>query len=269
MRPPRRRRRRPGLTHDRNPNAPAPPTHRRTARPSPAAQRRAATGLPGPTARRGKRRRGSRGGKNRKRPAGTGADGDRSAGERPAGDARDASPAGERSPGRAPHVPGDRRDERAASDRGLTTEDVAAEARTEAGLGEADPADVAKPRIGDTRPAPPGASAAGGVPGTDRNPVAARGPARRASAAAGADAVAVVRVARARTAARAAVVTGAIGDDDGFDIEQLDEETLERRRGRTRKGRPTGRYQMIVHTGDDGTIQMGVLEGRVARSSTT
>ena len=45
-------------------------------------------------------------------------------------------------------------------------------------------------------------------------------------------------------------------------LEDLDEETLERRRGRTRKGRPTGRYQMIVHVGDDRTIQMGVLEGR-------
>jgi ribonuclease E len=58
-------------------------------------------------------------------------------------------------------------------------------------------------------------------------------------------------------------VTSRIPEDDGGSVlDDLDEETLERRRGRTRKGRPTGRYQMIVHTGPDGTIQMGVLEGR-------
>ncbi len=58
------------------------------------------------------------------------------------------------------------------------------------------------------------------------------------------------------------MVTAAIPDDDGSVLDDLDEETLERRRGRTRKGRPTGRYQMIVHVGADRTIQMGVLEGR-------
>ena len=67
---------------------------------------------------------------------------------------------------------------------------------------------------------------------------------------------------RRRRARGGAVVTSTIADDDGFDLDQLDEETLERRRGKTRKGRPTGRYQMIVHTMTDGTIQMGVLEGR-------
>ena len=57
-------------------------------------------------------------------------------------------------------------------------------------------------------------------------------------------------------------MTASIPDDDGSVLEDLDEETLERRRGRTRNGRPTGRYQMIVHVGADRTIQMGVLEGR-------
>ena len=57
-------------------------------------------------------------------------------------------------------------------------------------------------------------------------------------------------------------MTSQITDDDNSVLDDLDEETLERRRGKTRKGRPTGRYQMIVHVGNDRTIQMGVLEGR-------
>ncbi|MGH9222454.1 MAG: Rne/Rng family ribonuclease, partial [Acidimicrobiales bacterium] len=41
----------------------------------------------------------------------------------------------------------------------------------------------------------------------------------------------------------------------------LDEETLERRRGRERKGRPIGRYMMCVHSRPHAT-QIAVLEGR-------
>src|SRR6202012_1099285 len=41
----------------------------------------------------------------------------------------------------------------------------------------------------------------------------------------------------------------------------VDEETLERRRGRERKGRPVGRYLMVVHSGPVAT-QIAVLEGR-------
>ena len=41
----------------------------------------------------------------------------------------------------------------------------------------------------------------------------------------------------------------------------VDEETLERRRGRERKGRPVGRYTMVVHVLDKAT-QIAVLEGR-------
>jgi ribonuclease E len=52
---------------------------------------------------------------------------------------------------------------------------------------------------------------------------------------------------------------------------ELDEETLERRRGRERKGRPVGRYTMVVHSrkiaaaqsGKDASVtQIAVLEGR-------
>jgi len=42
---------------------------------------------------------------------------------------------------------------------------------------------------------------------------------------------------------------------------ELDEETLERRRGRERKGRPVGRYLMAVHVTPELT-QIAVLEGR-------
>jgi ribonuclease E len=42
----------------------------------------------------------------------------------------------------------------------------------------------------------------------------------------------------------------------------LDDETLERRRGRERKGRPIGRYLMVVHSQQSAT-QIAVLEGRV------
>jgi ribonuclease E len=41
----------------------------------------------------------------------------------------------------------------------------------------------------------------------------------------------------------------------------LDDETLERRRGRERKGRPVGRYLMAIHT-RPGATQIAVLEGR-------
>ena len=42
---------------------------------------------------------------------------------------------------------------------------------------------------------------------------------------------------------------------------ELDEETLERRRGRRRKGRPVGRYMMLVQVRPEAT-QIAVLEGR-------
>jgi ribonuclease E len=42
---------------------------------------------------------------------------------------------------------------------------------------------------------------------------------------------------------------------------ELDEETMEKRRGRERKGRPVGRYQMCVHV-RPGATQIAVLEGR-------
>jgi ribonuclease E len=42
---------------------------------------------------------------------------------------------------------------------------------------------------------------------------------------------------------------------------ELDEETLAQRRGDSRKGRPVGRYSMVVHVQDD-TTHIAILEGR-------
>jgi ribonuclease E len=86
-----------------------------------------------------------------------------------------------------------------------------------------------KPQIGDTRPAP--AADEEPSPGAKRR--------RR-------------RGGRGRsTGGRASVDTTAA----------IDEEILERRRGRERKGRPVGRYLMLVHVRPHAT-QIAVLEGR-------
>src|SRR5437879_166397 len=51
-------------------------------------------------------------------------------------------------------------------------------------------------------------------------------------------------------------------DAAAVSLDELDDTALERRRGRTRKGRPAGRYMMAVHVRDDRTTHIGVLEGR-------
>ena len=51
---------------------------------------------------------------------------------------------------------------------------------------------------------------------------------------------------------------GAVPEDDSA---EMDAEAQERRRGRERKGRPIGRYLMVVHTQPQAT-QIAVLEGR-------
>jgi ribonuclease E len=53
-----------------------------------------------------------------------------------------------------------------------------------------------------------------------------------------------------------------LGVDDAVPMEELDDTVLERRRGRTRKGRPAGRYMMCVHVRDDRRTHIAVLEGR-------
>jgi ribonuclease E len=188
-----------------------------------------------------RRRRGSRGGRNRRKPKTAPA---------PAGAAaEDASEAGE-----------DYTD--APADRGLTTEDVAADAREEAGLAEAeagavtpDAADApaaAKPRIGDTRPAP-ATSGDGAKPRTRRRRRGGRGRGRGRGSGNAATAT-------AETTTEA--VRADLGAEDAISLEELDDTALQRRRGRTRKGRPAGRYMMGVHVRDDRRTHIAVLEGR-------
>src|SRR5262249_17876788 len=196
---------------------------------------RAAAGGAGTPRRR--RRRGSRGGRNRRKPKAAAA---------PAGAAaKDPADAGE-----------DYTD--AAADRGMTSEDVAADARVEAGLADAEPGAVtateapasAKPTIRDPRPPPASASSGDGT--TTRKRRRRRGGRGRGRARSGDSGAAAPEAVQADLGAADAAVT----------LEELDDTALQRRRGRTRKGRPAGRYMMAVHVRDDPTTHIGVLEGR-------
>src|SRR5438552_10921841 len=153
------------------------------------------------------RRRGSRGGRNRKRPASGAA-----AVETPSDDADPRPELPERMSENRPSVE--------AAERAL----------------------IRKPQIGDSRPAP--ARPPDLPPGPDGGDAPAPARKRRRRGGRG-------RGAGSRTAEVAR-------EEDPV---ELDEETLERRRGRERKGRPVGRYLMCVHVRPNAT-QIAVLEGR-------
>jgi ribonuclease E len=214
-----------------------------------------------------RRRRGSRGGRNRRKPA--------TAGTARGDDYHDA-----------------------AADRGLTTEDVAADALEDAGLrrppdgevphdtarGASTPA--ARPKIGDTRPAPASAPKPAtrestgergdrdrgngergergndergngeGTTTTRRRRRGGRGRGRGGSGSGGGGGT------RPAAAASEPVVADLGITEGGVDLDALDDDVLERRRGRTRKGRPTGRYMMCVHVRRGHATQIAVLEGR-------
>jgi ribonuclease E len=186
-----------------------------------------------------RRRRGSRGGRNRTK----------SARPTPAGDDHTA----------------------AAADRGLTTDDVAADAKEDAGLtGAGTAGDVGasptpgRPKIGDTRPAPKaaegrdesgGGDANGRPTSTRRRRRGGRGRGRGGRGGGGGGAAPGTSVKD--------VVEADLGVGDSATALELDDDVLERRRGQTRKGRPAGRYLMCVHVHpDSGTTHMAVLEGR-------
>jgi ribonuclease E len=259
-----------------------------------------------------KRRRGSRGGRNRKKPAGASASrstpaeagsGARGNG-RPAGaddrvraarddDDLDGLDDGPDDDGDDVDRPDDWNDARA--DRGFTADDVGAEARIDAGLAAAPTGAPERPRIGDTRPAPvsPGTgtvppppprparpSVASGTPTGDgvdtgdappKRKRRRRGGRGRGKGGQGGNGAGAATAPPGRPATQ--VVGGAkhatgfveghlIDGDEGFDLDTLDEKTLERRRGQTRKGRPTGRYQLVVHVEPNGRSHIAVLEGR-------
>jgi ribonuclease E len=105
---------------------------------------------------------------------------------------------------------------------------------------------VRRPKIGDSRPAPlpadAGSEARNGREGKDTRDTKDAGRKRRRTSSS------------TRAPARSFVGTGLAPIE-------LDAETLERRRGKERKGRPAGRYLMCVHVAP-GLTQIAVLEGR-------
>jgi ribonuclease E len=218
----------------------------------------------GPPKRR--RRRGSRGGRNRRKPAGAGAGTDTGANARSA-----ARPATDDNESDGPH------DYTAAeADRGMTTDDVADEALEEAGLSH-----TGRPKVGDSRPTPPGSA-------TDKPRIGDSRPAPAEPAAgngsgngswSGSDGTTAPKRRRRRGGrgrgrgrggagegrqpqiAAGEVVHADLGVGESPVVE-VDDDVLERRRGRTRKGRPAGRYLMCVHVLEGGHTHIAVLEGR-------
>ncbi len=193
-----------------------------------------------------RRRRGSRGGRKRSKPRTDG----RSPDEPAAADNASLSPTAPRSSGppaaagdgdhdRMPELPDLHREGRPAS----------VEAAAKAVVRKASPPGApAKPKIGDTIPADLVRTAEPAMPAEDGGDGGKRRRRRRGG--------------RGRS-------SGSGGGQQGRPVEaviahepvELDEETIERRRGRERKGRPVGRYMMTVHVTPKAT-QIAVLEGR-------
>jgi ribonuclease E len=214
-----------------------------------------------------RRRRGSRGGRNRRKPGSAG-----SGGSQPA-----SAPSDPSDPSGDTDAPGDWRD--AAADRGLTSDDVTAVAREDAGLADDaagsaasvrsidDRAAPEKPQIGDTRPAPDNPDATkqeGAKAGGRRRRRGGRG--RRGGGGGGGGRGGGGRGPDENGAAVSTaddVVHADLGVGDAVAVDDLDEATRARRRGRTRKGRPAGRYLMCVHVRPDGHTHIALLEGRV------
>ncbi len=218
-----------------------------------------------------RRRRGSRGGRGRKKPA-TGAGGGPATGE----SARVTI-----SPDSRPMSGGEDWTD-AAADRGLTAEDAGDQAREDAGLAERGASgrtprpprpQAAPPRVGDSRPGTP--SPAAGDEDAPKKRRRRRG-GRGRSKTGGAERVDGPRPDGARPAGGGGrrspapvpryVDAGLPLTDVDVDgtalLDSLDDETRLRRRGTHRKGRPAGRYLMVVHQRDDGIAHIAVLEGR-------
>ncbi|HEY0519941.1 MAG TPA: Rne/Rng family ribonuclease [Ilumatobacteraceae bacterium] len=218
-----------------------------------------------------KRRRGSRGGRNRKRPAGSNAD--------DAEDAEDDDEASDDIDGldevegeaAATNAPGTAVVAAASVDSEPELPKRIAEGRATGAA--ADRALVRKPQIGDTRPAP--AVAAAATSAVVAKPVQQRGERSRndrtksdkpkgdrvqpaaARAAAADDDQAASDAAKKK---RRRGVKGPKPAAGSAEVD-LDADTIERRRGRERNGRPIGRYLMAVQVRPSLT-QVAVLEGR-------
>ncbi len=185
-----------------------------------------------------RRRRGSRGGRNRRKSTTTAGTDDHPA------DADADAEAGD------------------PPDRSMTSEDVGETAREEAGIegppriGDRPPAPT-RPRIGDTRPAPAAGESATDAPRSPRR----RRRGGRGRNRSGAGTTAATPPAPRGRSTTADVVQADLGIGD-VPLTALDDDILERRRGRTRKGRPAGRYLMCVHVLEGGHIHIATLEGR-------
>jgi ribonuclease E len=208
-----------------------------------------------------RRRRGSRGGKGRRRPVGTSTNGEGPDDAQDADDGYDADDAED----------ADDTDDADDADSGIEGPDLET-AAAESGTSRPDDVElpersiegrvqdpvvaaevlVRKPQIGDTRPAPPTPA------GRATRPVARAGAAAK-KAPADDDGNGNGAKGKRRRKSSRAVGTEAKGHPAGPPA--LDEEVLERRRGRERKGRPVGRYLMCVHVRPE-LVQIAVLEGR-------
>jgi ribonuclease E len=221
-----------------------------------------------------RRRRGSRGGRKRSKPRAEAADGDTgdSAGDSTTGEA--AAAGSGRNPSELPDL--------AREGRPATVE-----AADKALVRKATPAGApAKPKIGDTRPAPatepeapkePRSGRRRGRGGRSSNGDKARNGTSAAPAAKADNEGEPGSGRRRRRRGRGgggggggtATGSGQVRTRGGQPIEaflpsgggDLDDEGLDRRRGRERKGRPVGRYMMCVQVNEKAT-QIAVLEGR-------
>ena len=196
------------------------------------------------------RRRGSRGGRNRPRPRPDGAPGDSAD--------TDGGATGSSDP-REPELPDLPREGRPAT---VEAADASLVRRPE-------PAEARKPQIGDSMPAPAGApggppsdsgTAGDGTPkrkrrrgGRNRSGGSGGGEGRPGGGQQGGNrSGGQSRDGRRSDPVQAVLPTGGV---------DLDDDILEARRGRERKGRPVGRYLMCVHV-DPKATQISVLEGR-------
>ncbi|HEX3087350.1 MAG TPA: Rne/Rng family ribonuclease [Ilumatobacteraceae bacterium] len=225
-----------------------------------------------------KRRRGSRGGRNRKKPSAAGAagsddgfDGD---------DDNESDDDGDTDELTTPESNGHRAEPATTLSSDLAPGDGNGEVELPKRIAEgratgaaAERALVRKPQIGDTRPAPPGPAAApaaaavkpaqqrGERTRNDRQksdkPKADR-PAQPAVALSADDQAAADAAKKKRRRGVKGPKPASVGG--GLEVD-LDADTIERRRGRERNGRPIGRYLMAVQVRPSLT-QVAVLEGR-------
>lgn len=194
-----------------------------------------------------RRRRGSRGGKNRRKPAGqSGANAESDTDDTDAGTADNSNADGDAdADGDAaarPPKPRAPRQPRPTADNVELPERIS-EGRPSTAA--ADKALVRRPQIGDTRPAPPAQPA---KPATPAKPVGDGQPKKKRR-----------RGGQNRKPAGERT-TSPVTDSKPSRVE-VDADVLERRRGRERNGKPLGRYLMAVQVRPSLT-QVAVLEGR-------